>query len=111
MGALQNNGDQDKKSSKKRGSTRNQDRLEAFATRGPTGGADWGDCDPKWIQAVVEGITGMGGAVTFGMSRDMGAHSLTLMLDGRRKPLWFNGDADLNVELEAVAETLDAMAL
>ncbi len=95
------------KSSKKRGSVNNAARLEAFANRGKTGGADWGDCDPEKIQAVVTGITSLGGAVTFGLSRDKGAHSLTLLLDDSRKTLWFNGDSELDEELDAVAVTLE----
>jgi len=109
MGAMQNNGATRTSSKKSRGSVRNDDRLEAFSRANTSSGADWGACDPKWVQAVVVNITRLGGAVTFGMSRDMGAHSLTLMLDGTRKALWFNGDAELSEELETVAATLDAM--
>ncbi len=51
----------------------------------------------------------MGGAVTFGLSRDQGAHSLTLLLDGGRETLWFNGNADLEEALDEVLGVLDAM--
>lgn len=95
--------------SKKRGSVNNARRLQAFAERKGSGGADWGGCDPKWMQAVVLAITGLGGAITFGLSRDEGAHSLTLLLDGDRQTLWFNGDADLDDELEGVCAMLAAM--
>lgn len=95
---------------KKRGSVNNAGRLEAFRGRGKTGGADWGACDPKWLQAVVVGISRLGGAVTFGLSRDQGAHFLTLLLDDGKETLWYNGDADLDDELEAVAATLDTMS-
>lgn len=93
-----------------RGSTRNADRLRAFAGGDGSGKANWGACDPTRIQAVLVGITAMGGAATFGLSRDLGAHSLTLLLDGNRKTLWFNGDADLDEELDGVAATLAVMA-
>lgn len=92
---------------KTRGSTRNPDRLAAFATGSGSGAADWGACDPSRLQAVVVGITAMGGAITLGLSRDLGAHSLTLLLDGQRTTLWFNGNADLDAELEGVKATLD----
>lgn len=92
-----------------RGSVDNAGRLSAFAGRAKQGTADWGDCDSKWLQAVVVRITGMGGAVTFAMSRDQGAHSITLMLDNDRQTLWFNGDADLDNELEQVVAVLDSM--
>ncbi len=89
-----------------RGSTRNVDRLSAFSSGVGKGQADWGTCDPARLQAVVVGITALGGAVTLGLARDMGAHSLTLLLDGNRTTLWFNGNADLDRELEAVADTI-----
>lgn len=92
-----------------RGSVRNDKRLAAFATKSITGQADWGGCDPGWIQACVVGITRLGGAITFGTSRDGGAYSLTLLLDGERETLWFNGNAELDVELEQVYHTLEAM--
>ncbi len=98
------------KKTESRGSTRNTDRLAAFARGGGKGGADWGACDPARLQAVVVKITSLGGAVTFGLSRDLGAHSCTLLLDGNRSTLWFNGNSDLDEELEGVAETLDAIA-
>ena len=90
----------------KRGSVNNENRLQAFASGGSPGQANWGECSPERIQGVVHGITSLGGAVTFGLSRDKGAHSLTLMLDGKRVPLWFNGGADLDEELDGVLLTL-----
>ena len=94
---------------KARGSTDNNRRLDAFSARGSAGSASWGDCDPKWLQIVVVGITALGGAITFGLSRDSGAHSLTLLLDDTRQTLWFNGDADLDDELKTVAGKLSAL--
>ena len=110
MGAYQNNGDVTKKGGKKRGTVRNDDRLAAFSREVGGGGASWGELDPGRLQAVIVAITTMGGAVTFGLSRDMGAHSLTLLLDGNRKSFWYNGDADLDDELHLIVTTLDQMA-
>lgn len=110
MGAMQNNDRTPGTKKRTRGTVNNASRLDAFSRGSGGGSADWGGCDPKWIQAVVVGVTSLGGAVTFGLSRDMGAHSVTLLLDDTRKTLWFNGDADLDEELEAVAATLDTMA-
>lgn len=109
MGAMQNHGRNPKNKSKKRGTTNNTARLDAFAASGPSSGADWGSCSPERLQGVVVAITAMGGAVTFGLSRDMGAHSLTLMLDGERQTMWYNGDADLDDELALVLGKLDAV--
>lgn len=105
-----NDGRSGKKGGKgKRGSVRNDRRLEAISQRRGGASADWLGCMPERVQAVVHGITRLGGAVTFGTSRDGGAYSVTLLLDGDRETLWFNGDAVLDDELEAIVETLDAM--
>lgn len=109
MGAMQNNASPDRSKSNKRGSTKNSNRLEAFSKGSPSSGADWGGCDPVLLQAVIVKITAMGGAVTFGLSRDNGAHSCTLLLDNNRQTCWFNGDADLDESLREVAATLDSM--
>jgi len=92
-----------------RGSTNNSRRLDVFANERGHGKADWQSCDPGRLQAVVAGIGGLGGAVTFGYSRDGGAHFLTLLLDSDRTTLWFNGDADLDAELDAVVAKLEVL--
>ena len=99
-----------KRGSRKRGSTNNKRRLDAF-TKGTDGtDASWSDCDAKLLQSVVVGITSLGGAVTYGLSRDNGAHSLTLMLDAHRETFWYNRDADLDDALKTVIGTLEQMA-
>ncbi len=98
-----------KKGKVSRGSVDNARRLEAFSERAGHGDADWGNCNPQRLQSVVVAITGLGGAVTFGLSRDQGAHSLTLMLDGERQTLWYNGDADLDEKLLDVMGILEGM--
>jgi len=95
-----------KKSS--RGSTNNKRRLAGFRGREKKGTADWGSCDSLKLQEVVVQITQMGGAVTLSLSRDQGAHGMTLLLDDERKTLWFNGDADLDDELNGVLAVLQA---
>lgn len=101
--------DNGKRGSKSRGSVNNKKRLDAFREGAASGSADWGGCDGGWIQAVIVAVSRMGGAVTFGLSRDGGAHFLTLLLDQDKQTLWFNGDADLDAELERVYATLDSM--
>ena len=109
MGAMQNNNQKVGKKGKARGSVNNANRLQAFTSGGGTGNATWGDCDPKRLQGVVEQITALGGAITFALSRDGGAHALTLHLDENKRTLWFNGEADLDEELDMVAAALDQM--
>ncbi len=109
MGAMQNNEQRSGAKKKARGTVRNDNRLAAFSKGNGKGGADWGGCNESKIQAVVVGITSLGGAVTFGLSRDKGAHSLTLLLDDKRETMWFNGDAVLDDELDDVVATLDTL--
>ncbi|KKK95262.1 hypothetical protein LCGC14_2674590 [marine sediment metagenome] len=94
---------------KGRGSVNNKHRLGAFAASSESHGADWGACSPEKLQGVIEGITRLGGAVIFGLSRDGGAYSVTLLLDKDKAALWFNADADVNQELDNVMGTLEAM--
>lgn len=109
MGAYQNNEAKSSKGKGNRGSVRNADRLAAFASGGGDGGGDWAVCHSELLQAVVCKITALGGAVTFGLSRDKGAHSLTLLLDGNRKTMWYNGEDDLDEKLGEVIATLEGM--
>lgn len=92
-----------------RGSVNNAGRLEALQGRGGKGSADWATCDSGLLLAVVVAITALGGALTLGLSRDQGAHSLTLLLDDTRATLWFNGDADLDEELRDVLAYIEAI--
>lgn len=110
MGAMQNNAKAGKGRAAKRGSVNNARRLDTFRKGAGNAQADWGGCDERRIQGVIVAITELGGAITFGLSRDKGAHSLTIMLDGERETLWFNGKADLTEEMDGVKATLDAMA-
>ncbi len=107
MGNPMREGAGSKKKRGPRGSVDNNSRLKAFSERSGTGAADWGSCDAGLLQAVVVTITALDGAITFGLSRDQGAHSLSLILDGHRETLWFNGNVDLNEELERVKVTLE----
>lgn len=106
MAELAENERQAKKT--RRGSVNNTRRLDAFKERRGAGNAEWTSCDARLLLAVVDKITGMGGAVTFSLSRDQGAHGLTLLLDDARESLWFNADADLNAALREVIEVLGA---
>ena len=98
----------DKKRS--RGSVNNKRRLDAFRKGRSETSADWGGCSPEKLQSVVVAVTSLGGAVTIGLARDKGAHSMTLLLEDERETLWFNGNADLDAELDDVLGALEAMA-
>lgn len=95
---------------KKRGSTNNTSRLAAFgeARTQQQGNADWGTADPRWIAAVVVAATLARMEVSFAVTKDGGAHGMKLydFASGERVQLWFNGDADLDRELEQVWQKL-----
>lgn len=94
----------------RRGSTNNASRLEGLQQgRAAKGKADWGTASPEWIAAVVVAASLRGMIVSFSLSRDEGAHGLALYDDGERTQLWFNGDADLDLELEKVFQFLETL--
>lgn len=99
-----------KRGKNNRGSTNNVRRLRGLRAPGPAnGGSLWSECTPDYLAAVVVSVTGLGGAVTFGLSRDGGASSVTILLEDERETLWFNGDAELEVELQKVLTFLETL--
>lgn len=93
-----------------RGTVKNDARLSGLQSSNPvTGNADWGRARPEWVSAVVSAATLQGCIVSFQLSRDGGAHGLSLYLGGENVRLWFNGDADLDIELEKVFEYLQLL--
>lgn len=108
MGAMQNNLKIPGGNNSKRGKTKNLDRLKAL-TKGPAGGAaTWRMADPKLVHAVIVAIADMGGAVLFGHSMDGGSYSMSLYLNKDKTTIWFNGDAELDEELQVVIDELNA---
>lgn len=75
-------------------------RLESLFSGRAGGGAEWGSASPGRVLAVIVAMSALGGAVTFGLSRDGGAYMLTLLLDGNRKTDWLPQDGDLDSWLE-----------
>lgn len=97
-------GKRDERMAKKQ--TKLEGVLGGFSDDADTGRADWNTCSPELMKAVVVSITAMGGAVIFGLSRDKGAHSVTLMHDQDRKSIWMAGNADLDAEMSAILSKL-----
>lgn len=94
---------------KGRGSVDNGKRLAALFSRGPVVSADWSKADAKALAGLVSAVTARGGAISFGTSRDGGAYSITLFLEQERETLWFNGDCDLDAELENTKYLIDTL--
>jgi hypothetical protein len=90
----------DRRGKKSRGSTDNTRRLSTLFSNQSERKADWSNAPAGHVLALVCAITALGGAISFGTSRDGGAYSVTLMLGGERETLWFNGTADLEAELD-----------
>jgi len=62
--------------------------------------ADWSSAGPGAVLEVIIAMSSVGGAVTFGLSRDGGAYMLTFLLDGSRKTEWLPCDGALDAWLE-----------
>lgn len=94
----------------KRGVTNTSRSLEGFGTHQKAKSQmDWGDAMPEMLSASILAVTRAGGLVSFGRSRDLSALSVTVFLDGERKVVWYNGDNDLDGELEKLVHYFDSL--
>jgi hypothetical protein len=105
MGATASNARSSSKSrSRKRGSVDNASRLAGIQVQENegSGSASWERADPRWVAGVVVHCTLHGMEISFLISKTGAAHGLKLyeFETGERRTLWFNQDADLDVELE-----------
>lgn len=101
MGATKSNTQATK--SGKRGSVDNAKRLAALnQPEKTTAGADWSTADPRWLAACVARICASGGGILLGYSRDQGAYRVIVYMGDDMAKLWWNGDCDLNHELESL---------
>lgn len=95
----------------RRGKTNVARSLEGLGQgKGQSGGADYAEADFTLIAGIIIETTRRGGAASFGLSRDKGAYNVTVFLDGDRKTVWINGDADLNAELEKILHYMASLA-
>lgn len=102
--------ERDKRGSKsKRGSVDNAGRLGKLFHNKHSGAVDWANAAPEALLAIVCAVTSRGGACSFGTSRDGGAYSITIMMGGERETLWFNGGADLNMEIEQAIYLIETL--
>lgn len=93
-----------------RGTTNTARSLEALARTSDTRGKlNWDEALPANLAACIVAAVAVGGAVSFSRSRDAGALSLTIFLDGNKKTLWYNQDAALDDELEVVITFLKSL--
>lgn len=81
---------------------------------GAFGGSDapemeWADVEPRYVAWVLTAVTALGGAVTYGRSRDSGALMVTLLLDGERETKWISPRDTPEDVLTEIAERLQAL--
>lgn len=67
--------------------------------------ADWSTANPLTLQALIANVTGRGGAVRFGYSRDGGAYSLGILGDGDPYTEWIRPTEDLDGVLTEIARS------
>lgn len=81
---------------------------DAFDTA-PAVARAWDEVDPRFMQWVVVAASKLGGATTFGQSRDGAALQVAIMLDGDRKSFWIAPGEDIAEKLTALAERLETL--
>lgn len=84
-------------------------RLSGAFGGSDTAQMDWADIDPRYVMWVLAAITALGGAVTYGRSRDGGALMVALLLDGERETKWISPRDAPDAVLTAIAERLEAL--
>lgn len=100
------------KKKSKRGPTNVARSLDGLGqAKGTSGGADYAEADFSFVAGIIIETTRRGGAVSLGLSRDKGAYNVTIFMDGDRRTVWINGDADLNAELEKILHFMASLPL
>lgn len=70
---------------------------------------DWGDAMPELVSALVCSVTRAGGLVSFGRARNLGALSVTVMVDNDRKTIWVNPNENIDEVIEKCVHYFDAL--
>lgn len=99
------------KKGSKRGATKVESRLAGLGGTSPeAGGADWGDAHPDNVIAALLGVTRLGGAISFGLSRDKGAFNITIFLDGEKRTVWVSSAESVDEALTKIAIHMDGIS-
>lgn len=69
----------------------------------------WGEVDPSGIVALTGTVSALGGAVTFGGSRDQGALQITIYLDGERSTQWASSVDEAESLIAVIWEKLQTL--
>jgi hypothetical protein len=68
--------------------------------------ADWGAVSGKVLVDLVQVVSGAGGAVRFGYTRDGGAYSVGVYLDDDRETFYFKPADDIDDAIAQLTEML-----
>lgn len=77
-----------------------QKREERRKNRGQAVVCDWSSADPERIVALISSITSQNGLCSFGYTRDAGAYTVTVIMDGERYTDYCRPTEDVNQFLE-----------
>jgi hypothetical protein len=69
----------------------------------------WSAANPSSVVALTCLVSKLGGAVTFGGSRDGGALQVAIFLDGDKVTRWIGAGAAVDEELAEIYERLEAL--
>lgn len=87
------------------------DVLRAFS--GSTSAAEeagWDEASPETIARLVVAVVAYGGLCSFGRSRDGGALSVTVLLDGDKRTRWIRPEENPDTVLEKLVEPFEILA-
>ncbi len=76
-------------------------RKERKNGRGNSESADWGDCDESDILQLIAVVTGLGGTITFGYTRDGGAYYLSYFMDGEALKVFIRPTEDVELAIKS----------
>jgi len=81
-----------------------QRREERRRNRGQAAVCDWGAADPTRIVALISTITVQNGLCSFGYTRDAGAYTVTIIMDGERYTDYCRPTEDVDSFLDNLRE-------
>jgi len=87
-----------------------QRREERRKSRGKNSVCDWANADPQRIVALIQAVTAQNGLCSFGYTRDAGAYTLTVILDGERYTDYCRPTEDVDSFLDDLREDYTDLA-
>jgi hypothetical protein len=81
-----------------------QRREERRKSRGLDSVCDWGTVDAERIIALISTVTSQNGLCSFGYTRDAGAYTVTVIMDGERYTDYCRPTEDVGGFLDSLRE-------